>query len=313
MRAAPAAKAKKGVRSVRSFYMYAERLAAGLILAAFSAAPQAAAEAGKQKAVTVYARDVAFCRRLVRELDQVKVIEPILSSPKLWRIIDTRDTNDAQGEWYVDANRYYFIDVTLTNPEADLDRIIWQPDWRRQLFRPDRMTPPTKAQERLGMKLIYDPAGRWRALERRFPGFLLTKVRDLYGRVTQAPKWFALYHADFDGDGKKEHILHRQYNGPNGKNAYSNWQILDRFDPISGNKVRLIQETEYDAGAYTLRLMRYRSRIYLTGRTAFAVWFGAIAGEAPHRERSKSLCSFHDAKRLTDIRSRELVIKTHRN
>jgi len=286
----------------------------GLVLAMLSVIPQTTrVEAENSKAITVYARDIAFCKRLVRELDQVKVIEPILTSPKLWRFVDTRDDRKPQGEWYVEANRYYFIDKRLRNPEPDLNRILRRPGWRQRLFRPGSPMPPTKAQARLGMKLIYDPTGRWRALERRFPGFLLTKVKDFFGRVTQAPKWFALYLVDFNGDGKKEHILHRQYAGPGGMKTWSGDQLIDRIDLKTGKTRRIAEKMEMYFADSPVRIVRYRGRVYLVSDSTFAIWFGGTVSKTAPPQINAGLCEFVNVKSLQDVQRRKLIFKSHRN
>ena len=129
---------------------------------AFAALILAANKGVADEPIVVLARDKAFCARLARETDRLEFIAPILKMPKIERYFDTR--KHEYQDYYIDTNRLYFIDRTLANPKADLDRILKQKDWRKRLFNPGSPVPPTN--RRLGYKLVYDESGKWRALDR---------------------------------------------------------------------------------------------------------------------------------------------------
>lgn len=283
------------------------RFAAGL---ASTVLLLAANNAAADEPIEVLARDKPFCARLAREVDRMEFIEPILKMPKFERHFDTR--KHEYQEYYIETNRLYFIDKTLANPKADLDRILKRKDWRKRLFNPGSPVPPTD--RRLGYKLVYDKGGKWRALDRRAPGFLLRKEK-LEGEpvADQAPDWYAIYLVDVDGDGVREHVLHRRFEGRGGNKAPSAYQYFDRFDFKSGGKKRLLEKWNLGGDIELFKYVRYRSRVYLTGTNVVSTWIGDVIGGSKRRYESRSICIFYKIDSFYEIGQRKLIIRKMRD
>jgi len=279
------------------------RFAAGL---ASTVLLLAANNAAADEPIEVLARDKPFCSRLAREVDRMEFIEPILKMPKFERHFDTR--KHEYQEYYIETNRLYFIDKTLANPKADLDRILKRKDWRKRLFNPGSPVPPTD--RRLGYKLVYDASGKWRALERLAPDFLLTKEKLEDQTVAiQAPDWYAIYAVDLKGDGVRERVLHRRFEARGGNKSPSAIQYFDRFDFKTGKKKQILEEWNLDGNTELMKYVRYRGRIYLTGVSAVSTWIGDAIGDPKRRYRSRSICIFYKISSLYEIGQRKLNIK----
>jgi len=277
---------------------------------AFAALILAANKGVADEPIVVLARDKAFCARLARETDRLEFVAPILKMPKIERYFDTR--KHEYQDYYIDTNRLYFIDRTLANPKADLDRILKQKDWRKRLFNPGSPVPPTN--RRLGYKLVYDGSGKWRALDRLAPDFLLRKWKSEDEPVAnQAPDWYAIYAVDLNGDGVREHVLHRRFEGQGGNKVPSDYQYLDIIDIKTGKRMRIVEDRNLYGGNDLLKFVRYRGRVYLTGKTAFAIWFGATIGNSKRRNRIGSNCIFYKIKSFYEIGQRKLTIRKQRD
>lgn len=283
------------------------RSAAGL---AFVALILAASGSAADEAIVVLARDKAFCARLARETDRLEFVAPVLIMPKIERYFDTR--KHGESTYYIWTNRLYFIDKTLANPKADLDLILKQKDWRKRLFDLTNRAPP--ANRRLGYKLVYDASGKWRALDRLAPDFLLRKEKlEDEPVVNQAPNWYAIYAVDLNGDGVREHVLHRRFEGRGGNKAPSAYQYFDRFDLKTGKKKRLVEKWNLDGDTDLLKYVQYRGCVYLTGTNVVSTWLGEVIGDSRRRYESRSICIFYKIDSFYEIGQRKLIIRKMRD
>ena len=271
---------------------------------AFFLSPSAAAGELQDQKVVYYEGDPEFCPRLLREADKVEYVEPVL--PPAETMFDSvgpfARADDPDGPHY--PKRLYFIDKPLPVPWSEMWKVFRRDDWRERLFEPGNAPPKSETFQSYHYN-VYDPTGRWRALNAQCPDFLIFDRADPRWRI--APDRFALYDIDLDNDGASETILYRTYPGVHRQESRRHY--LDRLDLANCQKTALV-----DDSSRRFRLIRFEHRSYieswnLPGPAQFIAIHGYWTGKPVRDPGDLGLCSFAGIHELNDFNAKRMTLK----
>ncbi len=276
----------------------------GALIGAAFLVSSAHAQQGQDENVVYYEGDPEFCPRLLREADKVEYVEPIM--PPAETMFDSvgpfARADDPGGPHY--PKHLYFIEKLLPVPWREMWKIFRRDDWRERLFEPGN-APPKAETFQFYHYNVYDPTGRWRALNAKCPDFLIFNRDVPDSRI--APDQFALYDIDLDNDGASETILYRTYPGVHRQEWRSHY--LHRLDFATCENTALVEK-----GYENLRLIRFEGRTYIEGSPVFGpnpfIALHEYKRGRPVRDSGDlGLCTFHEIRELSDFTSKHMSLK----